>query len=337
MNALYLALLKLWEGDEVPYEEVLGREGSEAEVRELISKLWVRCYPQGDSRLCVYSYKRPPKEPIPLLLDARGTVIAWTKDGPELVAYPFHKFFNLGEFEWLRKENLPRPKRVFEKLDGTMVSVFEYDGQLRAATRKRLDEDSLFAKKALELLEDFEPKGTHVFELLGPGSGSKWVDNLEDVFKEEDWLLVPLAYRDMKTLNLYPLKGPKEFSVNDLDELERMLDKTFEGFVVWFEEGKQRPLMVKVKSPSYQELVETLKMGIDGIAKLIIMNKLDDAAKFIKPELLKRAREVLQRLDEIEREVLKGRFDDEGVKAWLEIDPSRAVEEAVKVCLRRGC
>ena len=337
MNALYLALLKLWEGGDIPYEEVLGREGEEREVRELISSLWVKCYPQGNSRLCVYSYKRPPKEPIPLLLDARGTVIAWSKDGPELVAYPFHKFYNLGEFEWLKKERLPKPKRVFGKLDGTMVSVFEYDGEVRAATRKRLDVDSPFAKKALELLNDFEPKGTHIFELLGTGTGSKWVDYVEDVFKEEEWALVPLAFRDMKTLRLYPLRGPKEFHVESLDEVEKMLGKEREGFVVWFEEGKQRPLMVKVKSPEYQDIIETLKMGIDGIAKLIVMNKLDDAAKFLKPELLKKAKEIMNRLDEIERSVLRGTFDDENVKAWLEIDPSRAVEEAVKVCLKKGC
>ncbi len=337
MNALYLALLKLWEGDEIPYEEVLGREGDEKEVRELISRLWVKCYPQGNSRLCIYSYKRPPKEPVPLLLDARGTVIAWTRDGPELVAYPFHKFFNLGEHEWLKKENLPKPKRVFEKLDGTMISIFEYEGKVRAATRKRLDVDSLFAKKALELVEDFEPRGTHIFELLGPGSGSKWVDLVENVFRDEKWSLVPLAFRDMRTLNLYPVMGPKEYYVASLDEVEEMLNKYSEGFVVWFEEGKQRPLMIKVKSPSYQDIIETLKMGVEGIAKLIILNRLDDASRYIKPELLKKAKEIMERLDEIEKNVLRGKFDDENVKAWLEIDPSRAVEEAVKVCLRRGC
>ncbi|NPA84825.1 MAG: hypothetical protein GXO07_02320 [Crenarchaeota archaeon] len=334
MNALLLALRALWLGEEVPYEEVLGREGSEEEVRELLSKLWVKCYPHGDKRLCVYSYRRPPREPVPLLLDARGTVIEWSRDGPELVAYPFHKFFNVGEMEFPE-----RPLYAYEKLDGTMVSIFLYEGRLRAATRKRLDADSPFAKKALELFdESLSAEGrTLIFELLGPGCGSPWVGGDQGLFREPSWRLVPLAYREMKGLGLRPLSGPRRVEVEDLDEARRLAEGLGEGLVLWFEEGKQRPLMAKVKSSKYGNIVETLKLGLEGLAEIIVMNRLDDAARFLKEDVYKRAKEVEAKLDEIERAVRRGSFPDEAVREWLLVDPSRALVEAVRACLERGC
>ena len=331
-NALLLALEALWAGEEPPYEEVLGREGDELEVRRLLSGLWVKCYPEGDKRLCVYSYRRPPKEPVPLLLDARGTVIEWSKDGPRLVAYPFHKFFNVGEAQFPE-----RPALAYEKLDGTMVSLFWHDGKLRAATRKRLEADSPFAKKALELFEGDLGDETRVFELLGPGCGSAWVGGTQELLREGEWRLVPLAYRDMKTLNLYPLEGPKRVEVNDLEDAKRKAENFGEGLVLWFEVGKQRPLMAKVKSKKYMRLVDLLKLGYEGLARVILMNALDDASRFLSPEVYKRAKEVEARLDEIEREVRSGRFPDEAVKEWLAVDPSKALEEAVRACLERGC
>ncbi|ABU81708.1 RNA ligase [Ignicoccus hospitalis] len=331
-NALLLALRSLWLGEEPPYEEVLGREGDEREVRELLSGLWVKCYPQGDKRLCVYSYKRPPKDPVPLLLDARGTVIEWSKDGPELVAYPFHKFFNLGEAEFPE-----RPLLAYEKLDGTMVSLFLYDGEVRAATRKKLDVDSPFAKKALELFEGELGDETRVFELLGPGSGSPWVGGTQELLRAGEWSLVPLAYRDMKTLKLYPLEGPTRVEVEDLEDAKRKAEGFGEGLVLWFEVGSQRPLMAKVKSVKYKRLVDLLKLGWEGLAKIILMNALDDAARMLDNEVYSKAKAVEGMLDEIERAVLRGEFPHERVREWLPIDPSRALEEAVRVCLEEGC
>ncbi len=333
-NALYLALRALWSGEEVPYEEVLGREGSEEEVREILSSLWTKCYPEGDKRICVYSYRRPPREPVPLLLDSRGTVIAWSKDGPELVAWPFHKFFNVGEMDFPKK-----PLLAYEKLDGTMVSLFYYEGRLRAATRKRLDVDSPFAKKALELYDGSVDVGgkTVVFELLGPGCGSPWVGGEGSLFKEPSWKLVPLAERDMKTLSLKPLEGPRRVEVEDLEDAIKKAESFGEGLVLWFEVNKVRPLMAKVKSSKYANLVDKVKAGWEGVAWLVVHNKLDDAAFLLKEEVYKRAKEVEARLDEIERMVRSGSFPDEVVREWLLIDPSRALEEAVKVCLERGC
>jgi len=333
-NALLLALESLWLGVEPPYEEILGREGSEEEVRGLLASLWTKCYPHGKKRLCVYSYRRPPREPVPLLLDARGTVIEWSKDGPALVAYPFHKFFNVGEQEFPNK-----PLLAYEKLDGTMISMFYYDGELRAATRKRLDVDSPFARKALELYDgevDIENK-TVIFELLGPGCGSPWVGGEQGLLREGEWKLVPLAYREMDTLNLYPLEGPRRVEVESLEDAMKKAERFGEGLVLWFEVGKQRPLMAKVKSAKYQNLVDLLKLGWEGVAKIIVTNKLDDAAQFLKEDVYRRAKEVEARLDEIERAVRSGTFPDETVKEWLLIDPARALEEAVRVCLERGC
>ncbi len=331
-NALYQALLSLWEGSEPNYEEVLGREGSEEEVRELISSLWVKCYPEGDKRLCVYSYKRIPKEPVPLLLDARGTVIAWSKDGPELVAYPFHKFFNVGEIDYPKG----KPLKAFEKLDGTMISAFWFEGRLRTATRKRLDADSPFAQKALELLKDFDPRDyTYVFELLGPGCGSPWVGNQEVLKKEGDWKIVPLAKRDMKSLKLWPLEGPREFEVKSWEEAEEVAaSEGIEGLVLWYEVGEVRPKMYKVKSKDYLKLTSLLQLGYEGLAKIITIGKLDDVIKLLDPEVARRAKQVSERLDEIAREVKRGSLDDPEVKEWLLIDPQRAIEVAIIKALR---
>ncbi|UXD21982.1 hypothetical protein IPA_00460 [Ignicoccus pacificus DSM 13166] len=340
MNALYEALLALWEGREPNYSLVLGTEGgSEGAVRELVSSLWVKCYNEGKRRICVYSYKRIPKHPIPLLLDARGTVISWDKDGPHLLAYPFHKFFNVGEIDYPNGT----PLYAFEKLDGTMISVF-WDGErLRAATRKRMDIDSPFASKALEMLDNFDPKGhTYVFELLGPGCGSPWVGVREEVdellIKEGGWRLVPLAKRNMNDLKLFPLPGPRSFRVRDWGEAKEIAEREgIEGMVLWYEEGTVRPKMYKVKSKRYSNLIELLNQGYSGLARIILKGKLDDIARFLDKRVYEKAKLIEEKLDEITKATISGFIEDEDVKEWLSIDPERAVEEVVKKCLRENC
>ncbi len=333
-NALYSALSSLWLGEEPNYEEVLGTEGSEVEVRRLISSLSVRCYPVGDKRLCVYSYRKPPP-PVPLLRDARGTVIEWSKDGPKLVAYPFHKFYNLGEYG----EPPGEPIKVYEKLDGTMISAFQYEGEVFTATRKRLWFDSPFAKVAKAMLEDEDVgENTYVYELLGPGSGSVWMGEKEHLREEGGWKLVPLAKRDMRTLKLYPLKGPRELELKPLEELRREIEEAnIEGVVLWYEIGSVKPEIRKLKSRSYSKLTKLLNLGYEGLAKIILMNKLDDALPYLKEEVRERALKVQANLERLTELVISGRFDDEIVKEWLQIDPSRAIEEAVALCLKGNC
>ncbi|ALU12566.1 hypothetical protein EYM_05205 [Ignicoccus islandicus DSM 13165] len=333
-NALYEALLALWLGEEPNYEEVLGAQGDELQVRKLISSLSVRCYEVNGKRLCVYSYRRPPP-PIPLLVDARGTVIEWSKEGPRLIAYPFHKFYNVGEYE----RPSGKPLKVFEKLDGTMISAFEYEGEVFAATRKRLWIDSPFARVAKEMLSETDLKGyTYVYELIGPGSGSAWMGEEEHLRRDMEWKLVPLARRDMKTLALYPLEGPREFRVSDLDELKDTIERiNVEGAVLWYEIGKVKPKMFKIKSTNYVKLMKLINLGYEGLARIILMNKLDDVLPYLSDEVRERALMVQRKLDELTKAVLRGAFEDEVVKEWLQIDPTRAIEEAVVICLRGGC
>lgn len=68
----------------------------------------------------------------PFSMAARGLILDMEKK--EVVATPFPKFFNVGE----RSENQTLPDQafeVFEKLDGSLIILFHYEGRWRAATR----------------------------------------------------------------------------------------------------------------------------------------------------------------------------------------------------------
>ena len=95
------------------------------------------------SRTCQYENKwdETTKQCRGLILDQEGYVIA----------KGFDKFFNIEEH---KTEEIPNePFEVFEKMDGSLLIVFWYEGKWIVASRGSFTSDQ--AKKGIELLKKY--------------------------------------------------------------------------------------------------------------------------------------------------------------------------------------
>ncbi|HEY3744163.1 MAG TPA: RNA ligase, partial [Bryobacteraceae bacterium] len=101
------------------------------------------------------------------LRDARGLVL---DDEGRIVARGFRKFFNLSQLTRM-PEGLPQ---FWEKADGSLILLFQYDGQRICSTRGSFDsEQALWAAKRMELDHpDFMPALgiTYCLEAIYPGN-----------------------------------------------------------------------------------------------------------------------------------------------------------------------
>ena len=88
-----------------------------------------------------------------ITIQCRG--IVFEKETTKIIARPFPKFFNVGEVEETRLENLPRENyRVFEKEDGSLGVLFNYRDEWVVATRGSFFSDQ--ALKAREMLSRYD-------------------------------------------------------------------------------------------------------------------------------------------------------------------------------------
>lgn len=70
----------------------------------------------------------------PFLRVCRGLVL---HTGGQVVSFPFHKFFNLGEMDETSEEAVSQwsPLCVTEKVDGVLIQVFKWEGNIYFASR----------------------------------------------------------------------------------------------------------------------------------------------------------------------------------------------------------
>src|SRR5688572_11735300 len=124
----------------------------------------------------------------------------------QVVGRPLPKFFNFGELT----EPLPDlPYTVLDKLDGSLIIVCRYNGNLVVSTRGSFESDQ--AILATKLLQDkydasvFQNDTSYLFELVGPSN--KIVVNYD-----RDQLIL-LAVLDTATSNELPLDERLGFPV----------------------------------------------------------------------------------------------------------------------------
>jgi hypothetical protein len=114
-----------------------------------------------------------------LVQECRGLILD-VEDNYRAVAHPYHKFFNHGEalaapIDW-------ETAIAYEKLDGSLITMYHYAGEWHIATSGTPDADTrinesgttfrtlfweTFETQGL-VLEDFDPEDTYMFELVGP-------------------------------------------------------------------------------------------------------------------------------------------------------------------------
>jgi RNA ligase len=179
---------------------------------------------------------------------------------------PFRKFFDLGEKEYTRIENLPlEVPRITEKIDGMLGILYEEVGNVAIATRGSFD--SPYAEWATNWLRlkgytcyDFNKEYTYLFDIIYP-------DNKIIVDYKGRSELVLLAVRSnssddeldhVKEAKRLGLSYAKEYFFDKIDDAVKYLDgckgNEFEGFVCKYTNG----FRVKIKSQDYKRLHKLL-------------------------------------------------------------------------------
>lgn len=201
---------------------------------------------------------------------ARGIIL---NDLGEVVARPFDKFFNMNELvgrpEYtLEEQRLSMidagPIEVTDKRDGSLVIMFNHNGELKIASSGSLDGEyisifkramsALWTKETYEFAEELSKKYTLLFEYTAP-------DNQVVIEYEEDKLAL-IGMRETATGRDFTMKEIKEItkgsgfeyaevlSLESIEEIEEYLKNTpnIEGVVVLFTDTMKR---VKIKTQEY--------------------------------------------------------------------------------------
>jgi RNA ligase len=191
----------------------------------------------------------------------RGLV---TNNEGDIIARPFKKFFNLNEGKHTPTEEF----EVFEKMDGSLGILFNYNGEWILATRGSFTSDQ--AVRGMEILKKYKyerliPGFTYLFEIIYPENRIVVdYDGMEDLV-----LLAVIDNTDgyelkihddkvhlggIRLINLYNNLGfkvvKKYNGITDYSILAGMISNDREGYVVKFSNGNR----VKIKGDEYLRL-----------------------------------------------------------------------------------
>ena len=221
----------------------------------------------------------------PLVRECRGIILE--RDTWNVVAYAFNKFFNFGEsyadeIDWVSA-------RVLEKVDGSLIKVYYYNGW-RVGTNSTIDADDakllappyetfmdLFSAAADICGLDYnklDPHYTYIFELRSPYN--------KVVVPYEDICIIHIGTRNNITCEEVEvdigIEKPKQYMLSSLDDCIAMaatFDFTKEGFVV-VDKNYHR---IKVKSEDYvrvHRLANNGSITLERAIDLIRMNELEE-------------------------------------------------------------
>jgi hypothetical protein len=204
----------------------------------------------------------------PLVQECRGIILDRDDDW-KIVAYPYNKFFNYGEagaaeIDW-------RTAKVYEKLDGSLCTLYYYDDKWHVATSGTPDAsgevngfgftfEELFWRVWNKLGYMFPPsfsdsRFTYMFELMTSFNriivrhpaerlvlhGTRNIDNLTE-YKPEDFARV-YGWECVKNFSLVSIK-------DIISSLQLMNPMEQEGYIVVDDDFNR----IKVKSPQYVAL-----------------------------------------------------------------------------------
>jgi hypothetical protein len=219
----------------------------------------------------------------PIVQECRGLILDSAR-GWEVVAFPFRRFANLGE-SWASQIDW-RTARAQEKLDGSMMTLWNYEGRWHVSTKGSPDAGGpvgdlpftfnhlfwkTFSNQFLELYVSLSapadarrftlnPDYTYVFELTTP-----WNRVVCNYGAEERLTLIGVRenfgeYREipvedyadfLPVVREYPTYSDDSHVSAEILDMAAALDPiAHEGFVVVDEQFRR----VKIKSPKYVEL-----------------------------------------------------------------------------------
>lgn len=260
--------------------KLLNKDSSVDTLQQVIDKVNIHAYSlKGKSFIQLDYSKQVGRWWNVLTENSRGHIFSYPQLA--LVSLPFQKFFNLNEraFTELSALNLNQESYIMEKLDGTMIHLFEVEDTIFSATRGSAgvyyfnDKAVDFIKNANyeTVLHTIQSGYTPIFEiLLKPDD--KYGQTVK--YEEEELRLIAVRHRETGEY-VHPTEleaMAKAFGVRSATfyrgkELFHVLQEqckitNMEGWVVYFEDG----LMVKVKGEDYLAEVrsKTLETQVNG-------------------------------------------------------------------------
>ncbi len=185
-------------------------------------------------------------------LQARGLIT--DLDG-NIVARPFSKFFNYGEYSGTLPDE---PFTVHEKLDGSLGIMYFKDHEYSLATRGSFESDQ--AKKGTQMLRQYmrangddwiDPYYTYLFEIIYPSNRI-----VVDYGRAERLVLLAAIHTEtgreifIDAID-YPDKAPRLYTANNIEDIKVIpARENAEGVVIRFEGG----LRLKLKFDEYVRL-----------------------------------------------------------------------------------
>lgn len=229
----------------------------------------------------------------PEALECRG--IAFGPDGG-VVSRPLHKFFNVGEKQWLSPQNLLQRNdiaAIYEKLDGSMIATALVDGKMQLRSKKSFGSDVVHLANAFidlpentplrEFAQEVAQSGlTAIFELTHPQARIV-VDYKRPELRllhvrdnvTGEYVLLDKGHPIHELVERYDVPKVPQFEGLSLERaLASVSDMEYrEGYVIQFQDGD----MVKLKCPWYLRLHRSVSLLRErDIAELVLAEELDD-------------------------------------------------------------
>ena len=243
-------------------------------LNQYVKDGWVERNDHPSLPISIYNYSRKTQYEgkwDDITLKTRGLVL--DTEG-NVIAKSFDKFFNYEELvgnKWVESKIPNEPFEVFEKMDGSLGILFNYNDEWILATKGSFTSDQ--ALRGMEILKKYRYekliKGfTYLFEIIYPENRIVCEYDFEDLI-----LLAVVDNKDgyelrihddnihlegIRFRNLYNNLGfkvvKKYDGVRDYSELKSKILQNAEGFVIKFENG----VRMKIKGEEYVRLHKIL-------------------------------------------------------------------------------
>jgi len=243
-------------------------------LNQYVKDGWVERNDHPSLPISIYNYSRKTQYEgkwDDITLKTRGLVL--DTEG-NVIAKSFDKFFNYEELvgnKWVESKIPNEPFEVFEKMDGSLGILFNYNNEWILATKGSFTSDQ--AIRGMEILKKYRYekliKGfTYLFEIIYPENRIVCEYDFEDLI-----LLAVVDNKDgyelrihddnihlegIRFRNLYNNLGfkvvKKYDGVRDYSELKSKILQNAEGFVIKFENG----VRMKIKGEEYVRLHKIL-------------------------------------------------------------------------------
>lgn len=250
-----------------------------------------------------------------------------------VISRPLHKFFNIGERDETRPENvdLSQPHVILEKLDGSMVRPIPVDGAFRLGTKMGITDVSMQAEL---WLVDHPNYKEYIRWCLGHNVTPifEWCSRKQRIvidYPNDRLVLIAVRYNHTGEYEPYHLLQNDAAQYNldlvktypgTVHSMEHLINETHdmqgqEGWVIRFNDGH----MLKLKASEYVTIHKAKEniLREKGVIEMLLDEKSDD----VKPFLIEEDR---RRLEEYEDKFWHGIA--ETIEDWKRIDADMRVK-----------